>query len=86
MSILTQTVLYVIVACTTSLEERPPTWYVLESKRLQCCKKYLQVWDAFDLRVAGQVEVLLCLKDTLCSPDAMLIEDQTMHKVSEVEL
>lgn len=49
-------------------------------------EKYLQVWDAFDLRVAGQVEVLLCLKDTLCNPNAMLVEDQTVHKVSEVKL
>ena len=28
---------------------------------------YLQVGDAFNLRVAGQVEVLLCLKNTLCN-------------------
>ena len=38
---------------------------------------YLQVGDALNLRVAGQVEVLLGLKDTLCSSNPVF-QSQTL--------
>ena len=28
---------------------------------------YLQIGDALNLRVTGQIKILLCLKDTLCN-------------------